>query len=111
MLRNNSYDTLGINISNLKSKLKEHENMIIKSKDRSVWQDVIDTHNEVNDLCESVYSQFRDCRSDFDKGAINLARYKEHLKQFNDLLIGVDEKIKNKNLHAEEIAKEVKRFI
>src|SRR5688500_12186957 len=110
MLRNNSYDSLSITISTLKTKLKEKENLIIKSDDSSTWQAAVDANNEVNDTCSELYEKFKALKQDFHQGKIVLARYRSHLDEIQELLTGVDEPLKNENLNVQEMVKEIKIY-
>lgn len=110
MLRTNSYDALGRTVETLQQKLKNHKETLIKAVKEDSLEDLQTEVDEVSDICKSVFTQFTDLRNDFSSGKINLVRYKDHLSKLNNLLTETDEKISFPDLHAEEIAKELKRF-
>src|SRR5574337_751691 len=109
-MRKCSYDSLGLTLDNLKNRLANQKDALVKAMQEDSLEKVQAEVDEVGAICKSVYSQFTDLKNDFTSGKINLAWYKEYLSKLNNLLTGVDEKITCPNLHAEEIATELKRF-
>lgn len=113
-IRSNSYDGLSLSISQFRKKLQE-ENAIYKSEDfqdnKGLWQQGVDKWKERQEIAKNIHSQFTDLKSDFEKGTINLVWYKKHLQELNDLLLNSGEKISASELHAGEIATEIKRYL
>jgi hypothetical protein len=108
-MRKSSYDSLKQTVTNLKNALNANDDLIIKSEDRSTFQTAVNFNTHITTLCKSVYAKFTDLKEDFDTNKINLARYKDHLKNINSLLLD-GKKIKYSALHADEMAIELKKY-
>jgi hypothetical protein len=112
VIRKNSYDWLGQTVSAFQQHLEQQNDMLAKSNKFETLGSIdaaIEGHHEESDICKHLYQQFTDLRDDYTKGRIVLVKYREHLQKFRNLLENSGEKIKNPNLHAEEIAGEIKK--
>jgi hypothetical protein len=109
-MRNYSYETLGLTVEALKSRLQNQQNVLIKAVQEGSLEKMQEEVDEVNTIAKAINSQFLDLKKDFESGAINMVRYKDNLSKLNDLLPALNEKVAKTEIKAEEIAREIKRF-
>jgi hypothetical protein len=109
-MRKCSYDALGRTVETLQQKLKNQKDVLVKAIQEGSLENIQSEVDEVSNICKSIYTQFTDLKNDYYSQKLNLAWYKDYLSNLKNLLTGVDEKITCPDLHAEEIATELKRF-
>ena len=114
MVRSNSYDGLDRSISQLRGKLKDQNDVFLKSEDvkedRKAWEDIVENYTEMKKICKVINTQFLDMKADHDAGRITPAHYRHKLQQLNDLLVNSGEKIKVPELGAEGMVTEIRKY-
>lgn len=115
-MRNLAYDNLPIICAKLNSVMNIKESQLEKAKAATKLGVKVDevadktTDKVIDVLCGQIYQCFTLVKDDYTNGRINFVTYKTHLEYFRKFLTE-SRKWENENLHAEEIAKEVKKYI
>jgi hypothetical protein len=82
----------------------------LKAEDIQSFKDVIQAHQLQDSFSATVYKQFKELKSDYDGGKINLARYTDYLKPLQEFL-KENAVLKSKELNRDEIQQEISKYL